>query len=540
MSWATKYHVETTGNDGTGDGTSGNPWLTISYAISQVSAGDTIMIGAGNFPISAQMAVGVQINFLGEGSSMSILTANTTLSYFFTLYSVSEGTNGNQFFKHIGFDGNLTTEKGIESRGRSNVIIDSCSFTQFNGEAVSLNGRYTGEGAPTVWATGLKVMNSTFINCGSDAYYSEYSSWFASGAIGLSGDQDAEIIHNYIDNVTGGRYGEGVDGIAVGAGYHRGLLIEGNTILLASKHASSGQWNFAIELWNCQGGIIIRDNYLRGMTDFGGTSTSDVGGYGFAALVENNRVVWPNLQQYEQVWLTLESDISGGLFVLRNHTKYVSVPIAFYQSAGPNDVVEDVTIAYNIFEQTLYSAGNYTGRCVTFVSVNGATYRRIKYLNNVQYVTHYIGSAGFHCGDYYLVFEDIEIKNNIFYGSYNQIRFEGDTIRGLDVQNNLHFQYTNPITFVSCTTSDYVNSDNITNQNPLFKSATDFHLQPTSPCIDAGLDVSSATGGTDFNGASVYGGIYDIGAFEYGANRLLRLNSIVLPTINYNIILIDH
>ena len=45
---ATKY-VATTGNDTTGDGSIGNPWLTIQYAFSQISTGDIIKVGAGTY-----------------------------------------------------------------------------------------------------------------------------------------------------------------------------------------------------------------------------------------------------------------------------------------------------------------------------------------------------------------------------------------------------------------------------------------------------------------------------------------------------------
>jgi len=43
----TTYYVSTAGSDTTGNGTAGNPWRTIQYAIGQVSANDTIMVAAG-------------------------------------------------------------------------------------------------------------------------------------------------------------------------------------------------------------------------------------------------------------------------------------------------------------------------------------------------------------------------------------------------------------------------------------------------------------------------------------------------------------
>jgi PKD repeat protein len=56
------------------------------------------------------------------------------------------------------------------------------------------------------------------------------------------------------------------------------------------------------------------------------------------------------------------------------------------------------------------------------------------------------------------------------------------------------------------------------NKNPLFTDASngDFHLQPTSPCIDAGTDVGLTE---DFEGNPVpYGSAPDIGAYEYNSD----------------------
>ncbi|MFC2136352.1 hypothetical protein ACFLTH_17185 [Bacteroidota bacterium] len=46
---ATNYYVATTGDDSTGDGSSGNPWLTIQHAIDTVGDGDTINVATGTY-----------------------------------------------------------------------------------------------------------------------------------------------------------------------------------------------------------------------------------------------------------------------------------------------------------------------------------------------------------------------------------------------------------------------------------------------------------------------------------------------------------
>jgi hypothetical protein len=49
------------------------------------------------------------------------------------------------------------------------------------------------------------------------------------------------------------------------------------------------------------------------------------------------------------------------------------------------------------------------------------------------------------------------------------------------------------------------------NSDPLFRSATDFHLQPSSPCIYTGTDVSLTS---DFDGLPIRGSAPNIGAYE--------------------------
>ena len=49
MSFAQTYYVSTVGNDGSGNGSAGNPWLTIQHAVTTVSSGATINVAAGTY-----------------------------------------------------------------------------------------------------------------------------------------------------------------------------------------------------------------------------------------------------------------------------------------------------------------------------------------------------------------------------------------------------------------------------------------------------------------------------------------------------------
>lgn len=54
---STVHYVETTGSDATGNGTSGNPWATIKYAVVHSVAGDAIWIGDGTFVETGQIVI---------------------------------------------------------------------------------------------------------------------------------------------------------------------------------------------------------------------------------------------------------------------------------------------------------------------------------------------------------------------------------------------------------------------------------------------------------------------------------------------------
>ena len=67
----TTNYVATTGSDTTGDGSEGNPWATITYSLTQVIAGDTIIVAPGTYveytgPVSAGCAL--NIPWFAEGA----------------------------------------------------------------------------------------------------------------------------------------------------------------------------------------------------------------------------------------------------------------------------------------------------------------------------------------------------------------------------------------------------------------------------------------------------------------------------------------
>ena len=76
--WATKYHVATTGNDISGNGSSSTPWATIPKAISSVFSPDTIYIHSGSYTVDYVIPpVGVDI--IGQDSANTIINCTSTI-----------------------------------------------------------------------------------------------------------------------------------------------------------------------------------------------------------------------------------------------------------------------------------------------------------------------------------------------------------------------------------------------------------------------------------------------------------------------------
>lgn len=508
-------YVSTTGNDVTGNGTSGAPYATIAKGVAEASAGDTVFVVAGSYTISTQVAVPVQISLYTNQAVT--LTAGAALNPMFYLASASENTNGNQSISGFTFDGDSLALIAIQVRARGNVKIHSNTFSEFLTNAVRLTGKVaTSDGPPTTRAEDNEVYNNTFTECGGEVYSAPY--YFASAAISLGGQKDPRVYNNTIYNNTGNNaYGINSNN----QGYNCGAWIYGNHIFTSPKRMADNQWNFAIELWNNNGGMIVRDNYATGSIDFGGQGSDDSTSYGFALLVEGN-IIEKEVTAYLESGILLESDMEGGVQVLRNRVRGFSQGIALNILSGPADVQSDIIIAYNMFLETIRTTGNYSGRGITHgTAVSGAVMNRLKILNNTFYTSLYIASAGIHFASSGVTYNDTEIRNNIFRRNYNAIRFENNTIDGLRITNNLFYLHTNATSYVSVTATDTITTNNI-GADPLFNASGNLRLQPTSPAINGGISAGLTT---DYFGHRVpQNDTVDIGAHEYG-NYLVRLPS---------------
>lgn len=163
---ATTWYVATTGNDSTGDGSSGNPWLTLQKCHNSAASGDTCIIQAGTYTTaSTSQFVSISksnLTFQSETPQGAKLNGQSNLT--FTAFDVTTGGNGLTVkdFEMYGFsgaavNGSTTNISNVTIIG--NLIHDigrNCSQSAF-GQV----GIFFGTGT-----TNLNISHNTFYSIG--------------------------------------------------------------------------------------------------------------------------------------------------------------------------------------------------------------------------------------------------------------------------------------------------------------------------------------------------------------------------------------
>ena len=141
---ATDYYVSPTGNDGTGDGSSGSPWRTLTKAFASVGAEScrTLRMGAGTFTEADILTVPKGVSLTGAGSAQTLIRVN---NFFYMGDDVNTHVDThpekfviqvpealNQTFKGFALDGqNCKSHGGIFVRQATNVVFDDVFIHDF-------------------------------------------------------------------------------------------------------------------------------------------------------------------------------------------------------------------------------------------------------------------------------------------------------------------------------------------------------------------------------------------------------------------------
>ena len=522
---AITYYISTTGNDVTGNGTIANPWKTLYKATSTVTVtGNTIHVLPGIYIESQQMNLAVGVSIVGANKTTTIIKGALTDSYspLIDLQS-ADGTNGNQSISNITFDGqyvNATTHKtwlAIWITGRSNVSIHDCIIKDFYWRGIIYNGINAdnpGTDIGYTHATGNTFYNNTVTNS------ADYGiSGGGSGALNI-GFQDGMLIYN--NNIQQTERPEGLNGWPIkywNDGWLKGCKIYNNILTkipYGGTYPGESGWDFCIEFFNIQG-LEIYGNTIQGSIDL---NYNYKGNYAYSVWIHDNLLQHSVLNTHYESSIILEYRTESALIennIVKNRSNFIQ-----YCTRGVNDYGGDNLpnpggtpvggysyIVDNIIRKNVCSniyQGNGIGTSGGILVISEGTddpqIKNMQIYNNTTVAK--AGDAPYFGLDFtsqpYGNGDSLFIRNNIITG------FSGAWLQGSNTSTNLnHTTVTNNNAWGNGSSNvpvwpagnpgNYINSNN-TNLNPQFVSATDFHLQATSPCVNTGVYVGIPYSGT--------------------------------------------
>lgn len=515
---AQTYYISPTGNDAA-NGSQATPWKTLSKATSTVTSG-TIHVNAGTYTETVQSNLKAGVSIEGDGTATTIIKIKMTATSIFNATTAidmqsPDNTNGNQTISNITLDGEQGTTAsptgtwiGISIQGRSNVTIRDCVVKNFYFYGVIFQGNGLDGITAKTWtsgsyATGNKFYNNTVTNCA--GVIAEIQG--GSGCLGLGWQEGMEIHHNSIINNS---RPSGTNGWPIkfwSNGYLKGLKIYDNT-LIRSPYTSgtawggTGEWDFAIEFFNVQG-LELYNNYIQGSVDVNYTYK---GAYPFGIWAHHNTLNNPT-QNYNLWEAAFIFEFKAEHIIVENNTiNNRAVGISYNtrgttnnggentyactyggSTGGCSGIINNV-IRNNIFSN-LYARPGAPGGIVTISeSTNDVQMDGMYIYNNVFSALN--TSAGVYNGIDFggmgggANVKNVYIRNNIFqnFKSNPIVKQSGGSQSNIQISNNDF--YNNADNTISWTGATQSNNQTI---NPLFISATDFHLQPTSPLIDDGF-----------------------------------------------------
>lgn len=494
-----RFYVSPGGSDSSGDGSQAAPWASLAKATQSVTtAGATIELAAGDYLESEQSQLAPGVCVEGQGDS-TVIKSTLTADWTPILHAVSEeGTDGHQHISKLKLDGQaLSTFWAIEVAGRSNVSIHDVTVVDFKDRGVIMNGRADNlEAPPTIYATGLSFYNNTVLN---SAAYDLPTGVYGRGALNLGGTEGMLVYNNVM---TQNQRPIGQNGWLIkgsNEGYNKGLKIFHNKLTkipFTGSFGGDGGWDFAVEMFHDQG-TEFYDNVVDG-AGFD-TNHQSKGDYAYSVWIHDNVFTLPEVVNANNTAVTLEFSTDAAI-VEDNVIDNMSGCLLF--TPRPGDTITDVTFAGNLCTHVSKGAGD--GSNADFVnmapggtdySVDGLFIYNNTFLadpNNRPWWGIELGgpSVG--------TITNVEIKNNLIAHTVSGGIVGGDNLQLIDISNNDIFDVvatTDPV-FPGAAPTGLTYANNL-HVDPLFVSASDFHLQVGSPAIDAGVDV-----GRPFNGAA--------------------------------------
>lgn len=479
------YYISPTGTNTPTAGTLLNPWATLAYACSQISAGThTIHASTGTFNEVAQSVVPLGVSIIGAGETETIFkwTGVTSPDYLIKA-ETSTGATGNHTFSDFTIDGNSRTlTGGLRVLGRSGLTLQNVNFINcsYAGATVLATYSTTKTTPPAFYLTNVLIADCDFTNC------SRINGGSSSGVLELSGLDGAEIRNITVNEDTGW----GIKFVA--NGWFKSCSVH-HCEINCSNTDPNYKWAASLELWNAyQDCKVYQVNCNTWFSFVGGNKGSGT----WALQVYDCRII--NTKDDDQYIVPLELAEISDVEVFR---VFMSNPGTFgiggFWQATPSS---NIHIHHNICK-----GGSNPGN--TFIRVSpdpGITVSDFYIYNNVvdgnERAINLIAASGF--------INNIQIKNNIFANlSTAGILITSASTSNVVIESNCFYGVSLPLDNQGGTSVTYTGNLTV---DPLFVAAGDFpdpyyRLQSTSLLINAGVDV----------GLGFLGSAPDIGAFEF-------------------------
>lgn len=170
------YYVRKDGNDATGDGSTGNPWLTLNKALSVITSGDTVNFGDGIYQednegmgycwINARHYAST-VTFQAEKGAAGDVTLQGLTS---TSLNVRVNNSEHITFKWIKFVSRVYTQDDAFDLRNSNlsyIQFDDCTFTALSDPGHANSAFYGTQSAGFTWSH-ITLNRCTFNQIGAD------------------------------------------------------------------------------------------------------------------------------------------------------------------------------------------------------------------------------------------------------------------------------------------------------------------------------------------------------------------------------------
>lgn len=528
------FYISTTGVNSAGrNGSVGQEWLTLAYAVTRVTtSGNTIHVNAGTYLETTQINLPVGVSLEGDGVTSIIQSTYDDGTAFnlgagIQLLSASN-TNGNQRISFLKFDGRATAQDfAIDVKGRNNVEIDHCTFQNFLQTGVIMTGQVDNNaGPPAVYATGLSFHDNIMTNCSRCDGTTMYGCFMFGGSDGF------QIYNNTItqNSRTAQTNGEPIKGWC--ESHIKNTTIYNNVLTTqpvpAGKfNGQDGFWDFGIELFENYGGNEIYGNTITGSID---ANWNLVGTSSYSLWIHDNTIGFASLPVGRQTGMLLEFDTENAI-VENNIFRNCADGIIF--SMRPAGRIVSTVIQKNLFYNNGSANGDNYGFCIGNFGGAGTNYtvNGLNIYNNTMVAHATTSFAPFYCVEFddALTFQNFNFKNNIISG-YQDGAFVTNMTAWVTSTVQYNCSFNNPWSnafFTSFgglhTPTGVTVSNNLLGTNPSFVGGGIYTLQSGSALINAGTNV----------GLSFLGSAPDIGFAEFNLTPVVNAGvnqSITLPT----------